>query len=136
MIKNMYVSLKTKLVLLIFFSVVLISSFAISQQLKNIKELQNNIGATFKNESNNLGNAISAQFYERYGDVQAFALNKEFTEKNSENDMITTLYKYSLLFGIYDVILFVDPHGKYIASNSLSPQNKPIDISKLKLRDY
>jgi hypothetical protein len=39
---------------------------------------------------------------------------------------------YVDLYGIYDLIIFVDPQGRWIASNSLSPDKVKVDTEKLK----
>ncbi|WP_186647526.1 methyl-accepting chemotaxis protein [Fluviispira vulneris] len=88
-----------------------------------------------ESESLNLGNAIAAQFYERYGDVQAFAINPVFAE-NDKKKMQEALNQYSTLYGIYDIILYVDMNGNFIASNSLSPKGKEINNQLLKNENY
>ena len=68
-----------------------------------------------------VSNGIAAQFYERYGDIQAFALNPVLQNPNNSAAISDLLNKYAALYGIYDVILYVDPNGKFIASNTLNP---------------
>lgn len=67
-----------------------------------------------------LDKGISAQFYERYGDVQAFAVNSALQAKNTEE--ITEVFNnYAAMYGIYDIILYVDKDGDFIASNNKNP---------------
>lgn len=85
---------------------------------------------SIKSASEELGSKISAQFYERYGDVQAFALNPDlrtFNKKNLSNE----LNDYVKLYGIYDLILVVDNNGQLIASNNKGVDEKSFDNSKL-----
>jgi len=77
-----------------------------------------------------LGNSISAQFYERYGDVQAFSKNQVFS-KGTKEDMVQALNQYSHLYGIYDLISFVDTKGKLIAINNKDAMGKPIPSESL-----
>ena len=75
-----------------------------------------------------LQNGIGAQFFERYGDVQAFGLNTAFYGKDIEA-MRTALTNYSKLYVIYDLIVFVDKNGKLIASNTETPAGKAVKIN-------
>jgi hypothetical protein len=78
-----------------------------------------------------LNRAIGAQFYERYGDVQAFAVNHIFQPGSSKADMVEALNNYAALYGIYDLIMLVDSKGNLIAVNDKNPDGRPIDPSKL-----
>lgn len=60
---------------------------------------------------------IQDQFFERYGDVQAFALN-DTVKKLEKEKLPNILDQYVSLYGLYDVILVVDKNGKYVASNT------------------
>jgi hypothetical protein len=82
-----------------------------------------------------LSDAIGAQFFERYGDVQAFAMNPVMRTGN-RSAMTQTLNEYAALYGIYDLILVTDMSGKLIAVNSLSPAGKPIESEKLYTQDF
>ena len=78
-----------------------------------------------------LNRAIGAQFYERYGDVQAFAVNRIFQPGSSKADMVDALNNYAALYGIYELIMLVDSKGNLIAVNDKNPDGRPIDPSKL-----
>lgn len=83
----------------------------------------------------NIGNAIAAQFFERYGDVQAFAINDSV--RSGESSRIReALNSYVALYGIYDVILVVDKKGRYIGSNSKDASGREVNIDLLKTFNY
>lgn len=83
----------------------------------------------------NIGNAIAAQFFERYGDVQAFAVNDSV--RSGESSRIReTLNSYVSLYGIYDVILVVDKRGRYIGSNSKDASGREVNTELLKSLNY
>lgn len=82
-----------------------------------------------------LGDAIGAQFYERYGDVQAFAANKGLLSKD-RSETVQLLNKIVALYGIYDLILFVDNRGKLIAANNRDPDGKAINNISLYSKNY
>jgi len=90
---------------------------------------------SFNIHSEAIANAIAAQFYERYGDVQAFARNDGLLNLDSSN--IEGIFnEYAKLYGIYDVILLVDLQGKYIASNTILPDASPLDSGPLKTMNF
>lgn len=82
-----------------------------------------------------LSDRIGAQFYERYGDVQAFAENPYAKELN-ELKLPFVLDKYVELYGIYDVILIVDKEGRYVGSNTKDTRGRALDIQSLKAFNY
>ncbi|OQW47965.1 MAG: hypothetical protein A4S09_14300 [Proteobacteria bacterium SG_bin7] len=82
------------------------------------------------NYSSHLATAIEAQFFERYGDVQAFALNPD-VRANDKQTIVTALNNYAALYGIYDLILVVDKNGKLVATNDKAPDGKPINVDGL-----
>ncbi|MGZ5279223.1 MAG: cache domain-containing protein, partial [Pseudobdellovibrionaceae bacterium] len=89
----------------------------------------------FNTNVGTLTEAISAQFFERYGDVQAFAVNEVFFGSNVDM-MKATLNDYAKLYGIYDVILYVGTDGKYKASNTLSAKGEAIKYQELEQKDF
>jgi methyl-accepting chemotaxis protein len=89
----------------------------------------------FEAYAQNLGDAISAQFFERYGDVQAFALNPDV--RSTHRDVIVSaLNAYSIMYGIYDLIMVVDASGKLVAVNSKAPDGSDIAIQELYRSDF
>jgi methyl-accepting chemotaxis protein len=78
---------------------------------------------------------IDRNFYERYGDVQAFAYNKLALEalKNGRSDsgivdFMNTMTSYYVL---YDLMMLCDIHGKVLAVNSKNKDKKNISSSNL-----
>ena len=89
----------------------------------------------FKDLAANLGEALAAQFYERYGDVQAFALNPSVRSMNPKA-MQSDLDTYVGLYGIYDVILVVDKNGRFVASNTKDSSGKVVKVDELRDVSY
>lgn len=88
-----------------------------------------------KNFSVKISEAIAAQFFERYGDVQAFAINDSI--RSGEFDRIkSALDSYVGLYGIYDVILVVDKKGRYVGSNSKDASGREVNFDLLKNKNY
>ena len=69
---------------------------------------------------------IDRNLFERYGDVQAFALNrvvhKDLTSLvgYEREEIIDTINQYVLTYGCYDVSMITDPQGKIVAINTVS----------------
>jgi hypothetical protein len=73
---------------------------------------------------------LGAQFFERYGDVQAWALNSVIQTKNAQ-EITKVLNGYTSIYAVYDLIMVVDMNGQVIATNSVDPKNNPLDAQAL-----
>ncbi|MFN8791898.1 MAG: methyl-accepting chemotaxis protein [Bdellovibrionales bacterium] len=89
----------------------------------------------FANYAESLGKAIAAQFYERYGDVQAFAVNDSIRSLKPQ-EMQGALDSYIGLYGIYDLILVVDSKGRFVASNQRDVNGVKVNQDALKAHDF
>ena len=87
------------------------------------------------NLSSSVGDAIAAQFFERYGDVQAFAINDSIRSGESSR-VREAANAYVSLYGIYDVILVVDKRGRYVGSNSKDASGREVNTELLKSLNY
>ncbi len=133
--KLMNTSLKTKVMGLSILTTILCGtvSYAMLQYISNkwtSSELSN-----FKKTAETLGDAISAQFFERYGDVQAFTLNPTF-QTGDQAAIVQTLNSYAAMYGIYDLILVVDSRGRLIGVNDKGPDGKTISVERLYQKNY
>ena len=80
--------------------------------------------------------SIERNLFERYGDVQAFALNsvlQEFFSASLQNatDLTAAIDNYVKLYGMYKLSMVVDAQGRVVAVNSVDAKGKPIDSSYL-----
>ncbi len=85
--------------------------------------------------ADNLTDSITAQFYERYGDVQAFALSPALQSKN-RTTIVEMLNNLSKLYGMYDLVLVVNAHGRLVAVTDKDPSGKPIKVDALYAKDF
>ncbi len=128
-------SLKAKIIgIVVLINLVLGAGSLYSMNLLET-DYENQILLSFKSSAVNLGHKIAAQFFERYGDIQAFAVNETVKSLN-EDRMTVSLNEYARLYAIYDLILVVDSKGQFIASNSESTDGKKIDKDKLRSYDF
>ncbi|RZA18353.1 MAG: hypothetical protein EOP10_21235, partial [Proteobacteria bacterium] len=128
-----HISLKIKLLASTFGVTLLLSAAGASFLKTNFASEENRLIAEMKDQAGNLGYAIGAQFFERYGDVQAFAQNTVLFDQTPENraSIETALNEYIRLYGIYTAIVYVGTDGHLIASNTLSPSGKTLKNSAL-----
>lgn len=127
--------LKTQLILLSVNIIFILGMvfFNISNNLRKTIE-ESNFGI-FKNYALQISHSISDQFYERYYDVQSFAINPIF-QKKEIHEITPTLNQYATYYGIYELILFLDSTGKLIASNQISPEGKFLKTDPLYQKNY
>ncbi|MCP5029869.1 MAG: HAMP domain-containing protein [Actinomycetia bacterium] len=77
----------------------------------------------------NAGDAIDRNLFERYGDVQAFATNP--LAQGSPQQATEIVDSFTATYGIYDLMLIVDPAGTIVAANTIDGTGHPIDTSFL-----
>ncbi len=84
-----------------------------------------------------IGETIDRNLFERYGDVQAFTLNRIAADTSSdptaENRARLTqlMNQYMALYGVYAAMLFVDADGTVIAANSRDAKNVAMPTESL-----
>lgn len=96
---------------------------------------QSRVTDTFTKYPEEVGSKIAAQYFERYGDVQAFAVN-DAIKSGDPARMQEPLDSYISLYGIYDLILVVDKKGRYVSSSSKDPSGKKVNMEKLSKMDF
>lgn len=82
-----------------------------------------------------LSDKVSAQFFERYGDVQAFAVN-DAIQSLEPRRISEALDKYVPLYGLYDLIIVTDRNGNFVASNTKGVDGKEVNVKKLSDHNY
>jgi hypothetical protein len=73
---------------------------------------------------------LGSQFFERYGDVQAWALNSVMQAKNPQ-EITKALNAYMNIYAVYDLIMLVDMSGQVVATSSVDSHNNPLDAQAL-----
>ena len=129
-------SLKTKLTLLNAAIVAFMtagSAVLIGNLIKHETEL---IQANVWQNANDLGDAVQDQFFERYGDVKAFAAVFGIDPKMTVEQRTELLNKDVELYGIYDLILYSGVDGKTLAVNTKDAAGNDIDVSSILKLDH
>ncbi|HWU43675.1 MAG TPA: methyl-accepting chemotaxis protein, partial [Bdellovibrio sp.] len=98
--------------------------------LKSTDENKHELMQNYQGYAQRLGDAIAAQFYERYNDAQAFAQNAVL-QANDKGQIIAAFDSYASLSGTYSLILYVDLKGNLVAVNDKDPSGKKINVQPL-----
>lgn len=127
----MKLKLSYKLILLYTGTLAAIGLWTTIDYSKQVTVQKNTLVESFSSEAVDLASDIAVQFYERYGDVQAFALNSALLNQDDKVEITRVLNEYVRIYGIYDLIVYVDMNGKYLASNSKTVSGKNVSLEQL-----
>jgi len=68
-------------------------------------------------------------FFERYGDVQAFAANPD--AKGDAEQLRRAANFYTRTYGVYDLMLIADANGQIVAANNVKPDGTPFPTDSI-----
>jgi methyl-accepting chemotaxis protein len=128
-------SLAAKVMTLTFCLVAVQGGAALYSSSKLGMKLEKKEIGLLENLRNQFSSIVSALFYERYGDVQAFAANPAFSGTNVK-EMEEVLNTYTSLYLIYQGIIFTDIQGNIVASNVKDATGKNLDTNLLKTKNF
>ena len=89
-----------------------------------------------------LNDMIDRNLFERYGDVQAFGLNAAVQDRSNwgtpsaDNPLIRAMNGYMTGYGIYKLMVLVDPAGRVVAANSVRADGSPLAVGPLYGKDF
>ncbi len=130
-------ALRLKLILVTVGMVIMASAVNLVGIKRLTGKLVSDSVANIESYSDTLAKAVAAQFFERYGDVQAFALNDLVRRPKVEAGRVTKLFnEYVKIYVIYDTIVLVDMNGNFVASNSQSAAGKDLAINRLEGQNF
>lgn len=84
-----------------------------------------------------IGDVIDRNLFERYGDVQAFALNASVKDTSNwgnasaDNPLIQSMNGYTTGYGIYKLMLVIDLDGNVVAANTVTADGDLLDTASL-----
>ena len=84
-----------------------------------------------------VGDVIDRNLFERYGDVQAFALNSAVKDTSNwkaasdANPLVASMNGYMTGYGIYRLMLVLDLEGNVVAANSVKASGEALDTGAL-----
>jgi len=107
------------------------------------KDLEAGVGLRFQGVAQNIADKIDRNLFERYGDVQAFGLNRVvfnrsdwFKTSEETSDIVKAINQYVDTYEFYSLSILVDLDGKVIAVNSRDSDGKPIRTASIYQRNY
>ena len=95
--------------------------------------IQGQVIRQYGTTANGLMDTIDRIIFERYGDVQAFALNvaardpANWRHPETSNPLVAAMNGYTTGYVIYKLMLVVGTSGEVLAANSVRPDGKPLD---------
>jgi methyl-accepting chemotaxis protein len=100
-------------------------------------DIEDAFRAPLQDTAVSLGDTIDRNLFERYGDVQAFGLNglahdrANWRKAGADNPLVKAMDGYMANYGLYTLMLLVDPQGQLLAVNSADKTGKALDTAKL-----
>lgn len=132
----------TKMVaLLLVFAIVPLGIISVSV-LQSFDEIKEQAGERFMVAAQTIADKIDRNLFERYGDVQAFALNrvvnddKSWYQAHDKNAIAQAMNEYVKTYGIYFLTIMVDLKGNVIAVNSVDADGLPINSGNIYRKNY
>jgi PAS domain S-box-containing protein len=123
--------LYTSIVIMVTVSLLIIGYITVS----SLNSTNNQYAIQAKANATSVIEKIDRNFYERFGDVQAFAFNRlavrtAYTDsvKQDAQDFINTMVSYYVL---YDLMIITDIKGNVVAANTLDKTGKPVNSSSI-----
>jgi methyl-accepting chemotaxis protein len=84
-----------------------------------------------------INDVVDRNLFERYGDVQAFALNSaavdaaNWRNPSDSNPLVQAMNGYTTGYGIYKLMMLVSLNGDVLAVNSVDPKGEPLATGNL-----
>ena len=129
-------SLKTKLILLNASIVGFMSAGAVYLLYTAARDEEHLLRESLEDHTDKLNEIIQDQFYERYGDVKAFAAAIGTTGVSNVETKRALLNQYVALYGIYDMIVLTDPEGKFVASNDRDAAGNSLQVADVAAMNF
>lgn len=134
-------NVRSKLVLMLLIFGMLPVLAVLPLVLQKLDDLRTTRISAMGNLSATVLDTIDRNLFERYGDVQAFALNPSaMALAKGEASQMTTLVRsmngYMVNYGMYKLMMLLDAEGNVLAANTVTPEGRDIDTSALLKRNF
>lgn len=98
---------------------------------------------SYQSQAVNIADKIDRNIFERYGDVQAFAVNHVVEDRSlwykpgiTDSPLVHAMNEYVIKYGVYSLTILVDLNGRVIAVNNMNSDGKTIDSAILYEKNY
>ena len=128
--------------LFVIFGIVPMMAIWIVAYIATGSSIENNGKAQLLDTAEQLADKIDRNLFERYGDVQAFAMNEmirrtsRWYDVSPNNPISKSLDGYVKTYGIYSLMIIVDLDGNVIAVNQHDAAGNPIKYRFLYQKNY
>lgn len=106
----------------------------------SFKEIQNINARNLQTVAEEIADKIDRNLFERYGDVQAFALNTILREKDHwyqpDSPIVNSMNSYVDTYDIYYLTILVDLDGKVIGVNNKDDSANPISTGHIYAQNF
>jgi methyl-accepting chemotaxis protein len=106
----------------------------------SFKEIQNINASNLQTGASEIADKVDRNLFERYGDVQAFALNTILRNKDlwykPGSPIVDSMNSYVDTYDIYYLTILVDLEGKVIAVNEKDDSGNPISTGHIYSQNY
>ncbi|MBC8285841.1 MAG: HAMP domain-containing protein, partial [Nitrospinae bacterium] len=139
---SFWANLSVKWKQIILYLLVGIIPLAVVTYINNVsfKEIKNINAANLQTVAEEIADKIDRNLFERYGDVQAFALNTILREKDHwyqpGSPIVDSMNSYVDTYDIYYLTLLVDLEGKVIGVNSKDDSANPISTDHIYSQNF
>jgi len=124
------VQLVLSFVLLALLPLVAVSALATQRTEQSLEE---KAGTYLQRQAQETADKIDRNLFERYGDVQAIALNP--AARGSPADVTLVADTYASTYGFYDLIVVADLTGRVVGTNTRSGDGRAVDTDFLLRQD-
>ncbi len=108
-----------------------------------ISTMSSEAGQSYQTVAEAIGDKIDRNLFERYGDVQAFGVNRAvfarddwYKRGRAANGIVAVTNQYVRLYGLYALSSMVDLNGRVVAVNDQDAAGKDIDTQWLYGKDF
>ena len=108
----------------------LVGAFAVTRASSSLTQAA---GSRMEVSAISAADSIDRNLFERYGDVQAFALNPRSLGTPAEAEALVN--SLTTRYGVYDLMVITDATGHVVAVNTVGSTGQPIDSARLLGRD-
>ena len=130
-------SLTTKVILLcLAFSIIPMMVFGVIGN-SALDEAVNEASRIAEYEAVSLADKIDRNLFERYGDVQAFGLNRVITDRKDQwyqpsgSSIASAMNDYVRTYVIYSLMILCDTQGRVIAASNADASGSPVNTDFL-----
>ncbi len=141
--EGLFSRLTPKLVLLLLVFAAVPSALVGGIAYQAAEKMKATVGERFRNVAETVADKIDRNLFERYGDVQAFGLNRVLSERRHwyrvdepSNEITQVMNQYVDTYDLYYLTILVDLDGRVIAVNSKDQDGKPVRTDALYRKNY